>query len=201
MSWRTPVGGGLVLALAAATWLLGSYVRFTIPAAIITAAFTVFAGLVTQTWLSDRQNRRTIEEKLRERKSGVYEAFIKFWMDQLMLPANHQRRERGEISQEELAEGVNNLSQPLMLWASNDVVQAYADYRRRLQATAGNPSPNELWDQLLQFERMLFLMREDMGHDRGGFREKDLLAFFIKDIDEWERRAVPASRSSADSVL
>lgn len=185
--------------MATALRLWYSDISFTIPTAIVTAALIVLAGLVTQIWLSDRQNRRTVEEKLRERKSGVYEAFIKFWMDQLMLPVNQQRRARGEISQEELAEGLNNLSQPMMLWTPNDVIQAYADFRRRI---GHQRSAEDGWEQMLHFERMLFLMREDVGHDPHGFREKDLLAFFIKDIDAWERGAVtiPNPTSHAEPV-
>lgn len=205
MTWRTvAVSASVVLVAAVVIWISWFGGAFTIPAAIIAAAITVTGGLLVQTWLSNLQNRRSIEERLRERKSEVYEAFIKFWMDELMLPASQQRHARGEVSQEELAGKINDLSKAMMLWASNDVVQAYADFRRRLQQTpTGNVSPAEVLDQHLRFERMLFLMREDMGHDRGGFREKDLLAFYIKDIVAWERGAanLPASMNNVDSVL
>lgn len=62
-----------------------------IPAAIITAAIPVSIGLFGQFVSSDRQNKREIEANLRERKSAVYEAFIKFWMDMYMIPENREK--------------------------------------------------------------------------------------------------------------
>ncbi|MEA2585012.1 MAG: hypothetical protein QOF33_3097 [Thermomicrobiales bacterium] len=153
-----------------------------VPAAIITAAIPVTLGLVGQFMSSDRQNKREIEAKLRERKSEVYEGFIKFWMDTLVLK---ERREKLVRNQNQLVVEMNNFSKPMMLWASNEVVQAWADYRRYLNEYGESQTQEKGLENLVRFEKMLFLMREDMGHDPSGFRQYDLLSFFVNDIHKY----------------
>lgn len=165
-----------VLALLAFTGTVG------IPAAIITAAIPVSLGLVGQFISSDRQNKRQIEADLRVRKSAVYEGFIQFWMDHLMIKENREKLQRNP---HQVAKGMNDYSKAMMLWASNDVVQSYAEFKRKLNQVTGEKAGQSGMETMTHFEKMLFLMREDMGHDPSGFRKYDLLSFFINDIHKY----------------
>ena len=175
------IGAGVVLLVILGFSVSG---RLGIPAAIVAAAIPITVGLVGQVVASDRQNRREINSKLRERKSEVYEAFIQFWMDMLVLPENQKSWKDGTMDQEVVKKKINDLSKPMMLWASNDVVQSYSDFRRLSASGQHTGAPLRF---MLHFEKMLFLMREDLGHAPSGFRERDLLAFFVNDIDEFEK--------------
>lgn len=158
-------------------------VSFSIPTAIFAGALTVVAGLVTQTWLGNRQNRREIEAKLRERKSEVYERFIKFWMDMLVLPENQRKRAAGLLDQDQLVTEMTALSQPFMLWPSNDVVRAYADFRQMANRAEREQKAIPPMETLFAFEDLIFLMRGDMGQSALGARRGDLLSFFVKNLE------------------
>ena len=84
-------------------------VSLTVPTAIVTAALTLFAGLLTQTWLGDRQHKRDVHMKLRERKTSVYDDFISYWMDMLILPENRAKWESGNVDQNEVVRNMNAL--------------------------------------------------------------------------------------------
>jgi hypothetical protein len=155
-----------------------------VSAAILTAAVPVTLGLVGQFVSSDRQNRREIEARLRERKSAVYEEFIRFWMDLMMLK---EKREKLVQNQSQLLEEMNNLSKPMMLWASNEVVRSYSEFRRKSSSADSNVQERDSIDTLIRFEQMLLLMREDMGHDPGALRQFDLLSFFVNDIHKYDK--------------
>ena len=169
----------VALVLLAITDTLG------VPAAIITAAIPVSLGLIGQFVSSDRQHKREIEAKLRERKSEVYEGFIKFWMDTLMIKEN---RENLQQNPNQAVREMNEFSKPMMLWASNEVVQSYANFRRRFNQPGQDRPAKSGIDLLVHFEEMLFLMRRDMGHDPKGFRQLDLLSFFVNDIHLYEEQ-------------
>jgi len=170
----------LLVVVAIVLLLIGS---FGVPAAIVLAAVSIALGLAGQVVTAELQNRREVATKLREQKSDVYETFIKFWLDFLLLPENRRQRETGQVDQDALITGMSAVSQPLMLWASNDVVRAYADFRRRLtNAEQSKIAASTPMDTMLMFEQLLYLMMEDMGHGFQGTRPGDLLSFFVNDF-------------------
>jgi hypothetical protein len=170
---------GLVLVLT----ILVFTRSFGLPSAIVTAALPITLGLVAQFTNSDIQNKREIAAKLREQKSQVYEDFIKFWIDMLMLPENQRKRQTGQIDRDELVRNMARLSQPLMLWPSNDVVRAWADFRRMMNRAEREKQPVPPLETIFAFEDLIYLMREDMGHSSFGVRRGDLLSFFVKDLE------------------
>jgi len=176
------LGVGVILSLTVLVILLLTG-RAGIPAAIMTAAIPVTIGLLGQFVSSDRQNKRQIEADLRVRKSAVYEGFIKFWMDNLMIKEN---RDRLQKNQNQLVKDMNEYSKAMMLWASNDVVKAYAEYKRALNQVSPESNGQSGIENMIRFEKMIFLMREDVGHDPRGFRQYDLLSFFINDIHKYD---------------
>jgi hypothetical protein len=104
-------------------------------------------------------------------------------MDHLMLKENRDKIQRNP---NQVARGINDFSKPMMLWASNEVIQSYAEYRQLLFQRTELEASQAGIESLVRFEKMLFLMREDMGHNPGGFRQLDLLAFFVNDIHKYE---------------
>ena len=176
------LGIAVVLFLAVLVILLLTG-RADIPAAIMVAAIPVTIGLLGQFVSSDRQNKRQIEADLRVRKSAVYEGFIKFWMDNLMIEEN---RDKLQTNQNQVVKEMNEYSKAMMLWASNDVVKTYAEYKRTLNQITPESTGKSGIENMIRFEKMIFLMREDVGHDPKGFKQYDLLSFFVNDIHKYD---------------
>ncbi len=188
-----------VVAVTAFTSIVGTLLTLTlldkvalsIPTAIVTSAIALFAALLTQTWLADRQHKRDILMKLRDQKVGPYEDFLSYWMDMLMLPESREQWSTGIVDQKQLVRDMTRISKPLLLWASNDVVRAYSEFK----SSASHPVPNDYspvqqtsrhMETLLLFEQFVFRMREDVGHDPDGSKQYDILAFFVNDLDKYK---------------
>ncbi len=164
-------------------------ISLNIPTAIVTAGLTLFAALLTQTWLGERQHKRDVHMKLREQKTGQYDDFISYWMDMLILPESRAQWATGKVDQNQLIRDMNTLSKPMMLWASNDVVRAYSEFKssttKLVPGQVGSPEQlHRHMETLLLFEQIIFRIREDVGHDPSGSRQYDILSFFVNDLDE-----------------
>lgn len=183
---RTSVRGRVFLGAAILVALLLAalfFIRVSVPSAIVITSITVVLGFTTQLILSDRQNQRSIESSIREKNAESYKNFVGFWLDLLILPQHQRLREEGGMTKEFLVPKMNVVSQPLMLWSSNDFVRAYADFRRMLTAAERNKVALPPLETLFAFEDLLMLMRKDMGHDLNGVKRGDLLSFFVNDIE------------------
>ncbi|PSK13061.1 hypothetical protein C7R92_06645 [Brevibacillus porteri] len=69
-------------------------------------------------------------------------------------------------------------TQRLILWGSDEVITAYAEFRK-IYLNLHNYSKQEL---LIQFEKFMFALRKDTGHKNNNLKESDLLSLFINDI-------------------
>ncbi len=167
-------------------------VSLTVPTAIVASALTLFAGLLTQTWLSDRQHQRDIQMKLREQKTNAYQGFVSLWMNLLLFQGMGKD---APITISAPTEAMANLrrdimeaSKPMMLWGSNDVVKAFSDFKNSTSALMPETDEAAQFQRqiktLLLFEQLIYRMREDVGHDSTGSVNYQLLSFFVNDIEE-----------------
>lgn len=99
-----------------------------------------------------------------------------------------EEKERAEATRNyDLEQFIVTFTQKITIWGSDEVVKAYASFRRR-SATLQELSMSQ--DQvlstvqmLLTFEEILFSIRLDVGHKNKGLEQGDLLSLFITDID------------------
>jgi hypothetical protein len=198
--WRIAHGATAVTALISilVTLLvltLLDRVSLTVPTAIVASALTLFAGLLTQTWLSDRQHQRDIQMKLREQKTNAYQGFVSLWMNMLLFQGTN---DAGQITvniaakePSSLRQDVIEASKPIMLWASNEVVKAYGEFKNSTSEALPSGQDEQFRRSirtLLLFEQLIYRMREDVGHDTSGSVKYRLLSFFVNDIQEVRKR-------------
>ncbi len=189
---RAVVGSAVISMLGTLMVLtLLDRVSLTVPTAIVASALTLFAGLLTQTWLSDRQHQRDIQMKLREQKTNAYQGFVSLWMNMLLFQGTNSSGQitvnTPEGDPSKIRQEVMEASKPMMLWASNEVVKAYAEFKNSTSEALPSDQDEQFRRSirtLLLFEKLIYRMREDVGHDASGSVEYRLLSFFVNDIQE-----------------
>ncbi|NEZ66444.1 hypothetical protein D0962_27410 [Leptolyngbyaceae cyanobacterium CCMR0082] len=71
----------------------------------------------------------------------------------------------------------------LILWASDDVLNLYIEFRRMASSnTLGSPN-----NPILLFGRLLLAMRKDLGHQNKKIDEVSILGTFVNDIENLSR--------------
>ncbi|TAF51649.1 MAG: hypothetical protein EAZ61_10150 [Oscillatoriales cyanobacterium] len=66
----------------------------------------------------------------------------------------------------------------LILWASDEVLAEFINFRQTAALYADNPDRNPI----MPFAKLMLAMRKDFGHKNNGVDENLVLASFINDI-------------------
>jgi hypothetical protein len=153
-----------------------------IPAAILVGSIPVAVPLIGQLISNDQQHRREIDLRLRESKKDAYDVFVGWWI-KVMTDQPYQKRmlDDPKLLTKDMAE----VSQPLMLWASNDVVRAITDWKIQQGMDREEVVEIRNLSNLRKFEQILFRMREDMGHERENLPDFYVLALLINDAHKY----------------
>lgn len=175
-----------------------------LPVTIIIAAISLIGAVISQSLglrnqrllAIDAENRRQqieIEARLRERKAEVYSAFVGAYINLFLSPDYVQAR-KGQAPDAAIREMLT-FTPDLMLWGSNDVVEAYVDLRSAYARAAQNGDTVTGEDGMTRLGRLVLTMRTEMGHDPDGMHEDILLDLFIND---WRghRKRLAAQRST-----
>jgi len=186
LSWKQWLLGVVILIVAivlVCLVFLGLYKLFSgLPPQVATALLTIIAGglsaIVTATVTKRSEKRLEIERQIRQQKIPIYESFLPFWFK--IVPG--KGTSASTMSQEEIVEFLQNFTQQMIAWGSDDVLKAYCQVRKSLVAQANNPGQNG-YAPILLIEEMLYAIRRDLGHKNSGLTQGDVLALFINDVD------------------
>jgi hypothetical protein len=152
-------------------WLGG--IQSPVAIAIIAGSLAATASIVSLTISKHLEARAAIRQEHRARKSPVYEELIGLFFRVLYAEKLGQQ----PPTEQELVQAFVPLTQKLMVWASDDVIKAYAAFRR---AGLGQPKPSPL--DIMRVQEDLFLaIRRDLGHDSRKLPRGTLLRLFIND--------------------
>lgn len=171
------VGWG-IYKLVVYIWSSTSEIDPTIAAAIIAGCSTVIisiAGILVQ---KSKEQRINIQVEHRNKVAPIYEEFIDNIFSKLLF-ADNLGNER--LSQQELVKVVAGFTQKILIWGSNDVINAYNNFRKESNLKSDNPSVNTLFT----IEELLLAIRKDLGHPTKGFRRGQLLRLFVNDLDKF----------------
>jgi hypothetical protein len=152
----------------------------TILAPLLIASGTVISVTITVVVGQFLQRRAAHEEAQRSRKVEIYERFMERWFGFLELGISEEKRTGAVTESAEAIAYMAEFSRQVILWGSDTVVR---DYSRFTGRTRGPVLPGSV-EPMLEFERVLFAMRRDLGHTNRGVKPPDLLRLFITDIDE-----------------
>lgn len=166
--------------LAAAIYFVGKYlfsffstidrqtlitlISITIP--LVATIFTVYLGRYFE-------NKKAVQEKLREHKIPVYNEFIESSLKYLLDKEAKQEKKDAEI-----LKFMRSITPKMMIWADDKSIKAWSDFR--IQATKQDNRPLILMEK---FEDIILAMRKDLGHKNKDLDRHELLKCFINDLD------------------
>lgn len=138
--------------------------------ALITGTVSIFSVLfssVISRIIDYKKNRR---EYLYQKREQPYTQFIDTYYKIQMSEKMGKK-----YTEQEMLKDMAEFSKTLTLWGSNRVVKLWVNYRTNVNKSSGV-------DSLLEFEKILFEIRRDMGFRK--LKKGTLLKFFINDLDE-----------------
>ena len=151
--------------------------------ALVTAVASVVAVLITKYY----DKKREIEQQQRVQKIKFYDEFLSEffgWMNKLSED-NVSRKSNKEVR--DFKDFATKIGCNLLLWAGKDVIQEYIKFRKLAFLSDDLFEQFEHgWLSLLQFERIVFEIRKELGHKNKGKnkpKQLDFLCLYINDVD------------------
>ena len=155
----------------AINWYLGILKTLDkqVAAAIIAASTTIIVSVASLILARHYENKRLIEKDIRDKKIEVYENLMKYFF-KFMGTKDKSKVQSMDNFYIEFAPS-------FITWGSDEVIKHWSDFRRA--ASASDPST-----VLTYFEKLLLIIRKDIGHKNKGLdQNKTLLTTFINDLD------------------
>ncbi len=192
---------GVWIGLSAIAPALGQWLEgfATLPpplaAAIVGGLVSIIVSPLTVTLTKWWERKWLIEQEHRNRKRPVYERFMSFWF--AVFSGN--RPGGTPLSQAQIIESLNTFTRKLVVWGSPEVIRTYSEFRNKavLAATLQSMTAisqeavadaaiahTAMVDALKSFEKLLFAIRADLGHNTKGLKERELLRLFVTDLDD-----------------
>jgi hypothetical protein len=137
--------------------------------ALIIACSTIVVTVITLVVGKYYEKKKEIENSLRNKKIPVYEEFVSFTFKVL----------NKEIDLSKNIEKSNKLfldiTQKLIIWGSDDVLNQWMKFRNNAQE---GKSENIVFD----LEKIMYVIRKDLGHKNYEMEKGDILKLFVSDI-------------------
>ena len=139
------------------------------------------AGIVTIVtailvpFISKRQDRKAaVQAQLREKKLPVYEEMVGFIYSIVTATVVGK-----PLTKEEIQEKTLNISKQLTIWGANDILIAFAEFKK-----SGDTTEAESVKILERVADLLLAVRRDLGYSNKGVDRKTVLRQFVLDIDD-----------------
>jgi len=172
------------------TWGAFSAIRFLIStfasldpnvaAAIVAGIVTVTVSVASLLVSRRLENRAQVIKENREKKIPVYEDLLKFMSNLLMA-----NKLGIQVTDKETIEFMSDFTQRFMVWGSDEVVEAFGQFRRTSTVPKELQKPIEL---MFRYEELILAIRKDLGHGNKDIKRGDILSLFVNDIDNYLRK-------------
>lgn len=174
-NWQSAGFGIIAIAiLGSITWVLFHEIGQA-PWQFITILVALLGALIT--FASNLQIQIRNEQK--PKKTEIYEKVINFFFDSILAT----KLERQSKTEKELVQGFADMTPDLILWASDDVLNLYIEFRQLSTSNLNDSSRNPS----LLFGQMLLAMRKDLGHQNKQITRTSILGTFVNDIENLPR--------------
>lgn len=176
--------GGLIVAaffVIKFTWKIFTGLDKQVAAAIVAGSATVLVSVITVVIGKNLEKKREIVQQHSMQKREFYEKFL----EEFFRFTRKHSKEEGRLTQivgppiadEKLVEFFDEASRKLILWANKGVIKENSLFRSFGVRTSTSGSDPKI---LIQFEKMLFEIRKDLGHSNRGLKQGDLLSVYIE---------------------
>ena len=160
------------------------YISGQMPPNVLTAVLTtsgvLLAAVMThliakQRELEARQHaqRREIEARHFEQKRAAYDDLLGIYVDVLRQNIKALGSPQKKLNQQQIAARLFDLKRKVLLWGSRDMVVWW------LELTEGADSQSSPTDPITNVDRLILLMREELGQDNSGIESGDLISMFL----------------------
>ena len=147
-------------------------------AALVAAAGTVIVSVISVVISRYLENRANIRKSMREKKVPVYEDLLKFMFKILMGTKTGK-----QVSEKEMLDFMMDFTQKIMVWGSDSVLNAWADFRDA--STEGGDATETGAKLLIAYENLIREIRKDLGHKNKGLVQGRLLSLFVTDYKNY----------------
>ncbi len=139
---------------------------------VIGGTVTIVVAIISSSLAKYLEHNNSTKADLRTQKIPVYREFIEFTLKTVLVNIKE-----GKDNESEAVSFFQNFTPRLTLWASDDVLKSYLNFK--------NSSTTHLQDGnnkiLLEFEKIVYAMRKDLGYKNKKLLPGDILKMFIAD--------------------
>jgi len=182
----------VVVKIAVLFWDLITHSQPTIGAAIIAGCCTILISVFSAIWNSRTERnkelelkRKEIEQEHRKEKIPAYTEFIAF-----LFKVFDSQRTNTSMSPDETIKAIQEFTQKILIWGNSSIIKDYGIFSEHAVAQEERKSRGETlspFDDMittLMFEKLLYDIRADLGHDNKGLGEGDLTTLFVRGFPE-----------------
>lgn len=145
-----------------------------IVAAITAASATIIASVLAIIVSKRYEQKVRIAQEIREQKTPVYEELISVFFRNMFADKLGQKK----ISDRDIMRTFADVTPKLIIWGSEDVIQAWTAIRYHDWSAAQSADSLRLWNSLL------LAVRKDIGNSVDQLKPFDLLRLFVNDIGD-----------------
>lgn len=159
--------GFVVMLVAGAALVYGLIEDPAVSGPIAGAIGVLVTAILQRRW----EKKQELERSRREQMSPIYERLVGILKE--------------SPGEEETSEFFKDLTTKMLLYGPAPIIKEWIEFRLHGMSTADdttNPT------SLLNYEKLLLLVRKDLGHDDSELKQGDLLRIYVNDFDEMYER-------------
>lgn len=161
--------------LIAKLWETFSSVDAKLAIGIIGASTTIIVSLISILVSKQLDRKAQVLSHLREKKVPIYEEIIDF----IFRVTFAEKLEKKPISEQEMVEFVTKFTQELIIWGSDDMIDAFYQFRMESINNPDDQNPHKI---IFVVENLLLAIRKDLGHKNKNMPKGKLLSLFVNDV-------------------
>jgi hypothetical protein len=143
--------------------------------AIVAGSIAASASLISLFVTKHLDRKATIQQENRSKKIPVYEELLGLFFEVFYATKSAKAEDQHSFSPELLTK-FTNMSQKLIIWGSDDVIKAFANFR------TGAVEKNDSMALVNSLGSVFLAIRRDLGHKDVKLSHQDLLKLFINDL-------------------
>lgn len=139
---------------------------------VIGGTVTIVVAIISSSLAKYLEHNNSIKADLRSQKTPVYREFIEFTLKTVLINIKE-----GKDNKSEAVSFFQDFTPRLTLWASDDVLKSYLNFKN-FSTIKSQDNNNNI---LLKFEKVVYAMRKDLGYKNKKLMPGDILKMFITD--------------------
>ena len=149
----------------------------TVAASLIVASATIIVSVISVLLAKFLEHKSEISKEMRIKKIPVYTDLINF----MFRISFAEKRGQKPPTDKEILDFFQGFTEKIVVWGSDDVINAFNAFRTFAQKTQTTQNENILFVA----ETLFLAVRKDLGHKNKGLTKGKLLGLFVNDIENY----------------